>query len=96
MGGSVLYNQGITSITNSTFSGNNGGTYGGAIYTLSGSVTLRNTIIANSSSGDNCTGTITDGGGNLVWGDNTCPGVNADPKLARWQETAASLKLWLC
>jgi hypothetical protein len=80
-GGGVLYNQSEATITNSTISSNSGGLYGGAIASYSGSVTLRNTIVANSSSGDNCVGTITDGGGNLVWGDSTCPGINADPKL---------------
>ena len=42
---------------------------------------LINTIVANSTAGGNCFGPITDGGGNLVWGDTTCPGINADPKL---------------
>jgi CSLREA domain-containing protein len=80
MGGGGIYNQNDTIITNSTFSGNNGGIYGGTILTYNGTVTLRNTIVANTS-GENCVGTITDGGGNLVWGDTSCPGINADPKL---------------
>lgn len=44
-------------------------------------MTLSNTIVANGVGGGNCSATITDGGYNLVWGDATCPGTNADPKL---------------
>lgn len=51
----------------------------------SGTVTLRNTIIANSSIGSNCHGLITDGGGNLSYPDTTCPGINRDPKLGPLQ-----------
>jgi hypothetical protein len=56
----------------------------GAIYVASGAATLENTIIA-SNPGGNCggAGTITDGGGNLQFGDDTCgAGIPiGDPKL---------------
>jgi hypothetical protein len=42
---------------------------------------LKNSIVANSASG-NCSGTITEGGGNLSYPDNSCPGINADPQLS--------------
>jgi hypothetical protein len=46
---------------------------------------LQNTIVAGSSPGANCAGSsssaITNGGYDLSFPDNTCPGVNADPKL---------------
>ena len=50
-------------------------------YTPEGSVTVQNSIIANSSSGGNCAGGITDEGGNISYPDQTCPGLNVDPKL---------------
>ena len=48
-------------------------------------MTLKNTIVANSPTGGNCSGTITDGGGNLSYPDTTCPGINADPMLGPLQ-----------
>jgi hypothetical protein len=69
-------------VTNSTFSANSG-TWGGAINNQAGSVTLKNTIIANSQGGTNCYNVTTDGGGNLRWPstDSTCFGAFGDPKL---------------
>ena len=49
-------------------------------------MTLKNTIVANSPTGGNCSGTITDGGGNLSYPDTTCPGINSDPKLGPLQD----------
>ena len=82
VGGGIDNSSGTLTVTNSTFAGNRASLSGGGIYN-GGTGTLRNTIVANSPSGGNCGGnvTLTDGGGNLVWGDTTCPGVNADPKL---------------
>ena len=69
-------------VVNSTFSGNRPNASGSGVANGGGgAVTLKNTIVANSAAGSNCSGTITNGGGNLVWGDTTCPGINADPKL---------------
>ena len=48
-------------------------------------MTLKNTIVANSPTGGNCSGAITDGGGNLSYPDTTCPGINSDPKLGPLQ-----------
>ena len=41
---------------------------------------LQNSIVSRNF-GANCSGPINDGGHNLVFGDATCPGVDADPKL---------------
>ncbi len=41
---------------------------------------LQNTIVAENGGG-NCSGSIASGGHNLVFGDDTCPGINGDPKL---------------
>jgi Ca2+-binding RTX toxin-like protein len=80
MGGGI-YNHNTLNITNSTLSGNSAPS-GGGIRIDGGTVTLRNTIVANNTQGANCDGAITDGGGNLVWGDTSCPGVNANPMLS--------------
>jgi CSLREA domain-containing protein len=91
--GGGIFNAGPLTITNSTFSGNSatGGAYGGAIYqhdTL-GSTTLLNTIVANSPSGGNCSGTIaiTNGGNNIDdgttcgWGSTDGSMSSTDPLL---------------
>ena len=61
---------------NSTFNGTSGDAHG---------TTLKNTIVANSPTGGNCSGAITDGGGNLSYPDTTCPGINGDPELGPLQ-----------
>ena len=53
-GGGILSNNGGSeSITNSTISGNSAGNSGGGIYSFN-TLTLKNTIIANSASGGDC------------------------------------------
>ena len=77
-------------VTNSTFSGNSAVQSGGAINVASdgGATVLRNSIVANSTSGGNCSGTITNGGNNIEdgitcgWASNNDSMSNADPKLA--------------
>jgi fibronectin-binding autotransporter adhesin len=59
---------------------------GGGIYSTNGTVTLRNTIVANSPSGTNCWGSIIDGGGNISSDASlsfTAPGshTNTNPVL---------------
>jgi uncharacterized repeat protein (TIGR01451 family) len=83
-GGGGICNVGMLTVSNSTFSGNSA--FGGAIENVNIATTiLKNTIVANSRTGGNCTGTITDGGGNLSYPDATCPGINADPLLGPLQ-----------
>jgi predicted outer membrane repeat protein len=72
-------------VTNSTFSGNRANEGGGVYQYSFGAATLKNTIVANSSMGDNCSGPFVNGGGNLSYPDTTCPGINADPKLGPLQ-----------
>jgi predicted outer membrane repeat protein len=89
-GGGGIYNHepGWVTVSNSTFSDNSAG-YGGGIYDHGGEAaetTLKDTIVANSSTGYNCRGYITDGGGNLSYPDATCPGINSDPKLGLLQD----------
>lgn len=79
-GGLMVYGGNVT-VVNSTVYGNTSASVGGGIRQLGGTVRLRNSIIASNSTGGNCTGSMTDENGNLVWGDTTCPGTNADPHL---------------
>jgi CSLREA domain-containing protein len=81
-GGGIASNVDIE-IINSTITKNDAG-LGGNISNISGQYVLRNTIIANSITSDNCHGTVVDGGSNLRYGDTSCPGSIriGDPKLA--------------
>ena len=78
--GGALYDSGLTTIINNTFSGNSA-LGGSGIYAEHSFTTLINTIVADNTLGSNCSGSIIDGGNNLVWPDTTCPGINADPQL---------------
>ena len=86
-GGGAVASRWSFGVVNSTFSDNATAGSGGGIQTiLSGYVRLRNTIVANTLAGDNCSGNINDGGGNLSYPDTTCPGINADPVLGPLQD----------
>jgi hypothetical protein len=84
-GGAVANSAATVTVTHSTLSGNSAVTSGGNIYNAGGTVTLRNTILANATSGGNCVGSVTDGGNNLRWPstDSSCVGTieYGDPKL---------------
>jgi CSLREA domain-containing protein len=85
--GGAIFNGKVTTITNSTFVGNSANLIGGAIFNelVTDIVNLKNSIVAHSPSGGNCSGTITNQGGNLSWPDATCPGLNQDPMLGPLQ-----------
>ena len=69
--GGGIYNVGKLSINNSTISGN-GAKSGGDIYNYPGyKVTIKNSIVANSSAGGNCDGVMTSNGYN-VSSDGSC------------------------
>ncbi|HET9476701.1 MAG TPA: choice-of-anchor Q domain-containing protein, partial [Dehalococcoidia bacterium] len=72
--GGGLYNDTNTaSISHSTFSGNGATGAGGAIYISSGGMAIRDSIVANSTSGGNCGGfPVTSNDFNLS-SDGTCP-----------------------
>jgi hypothetical protein len=80
-GGGIYHHFGTLTVSNSTFSSNSGDGI------RNGTVTLGNTIVANSPTGGNCPGGITDGGGNLSDPDTTCPGINSDLKLGSLQDS---------
>jgi len=79
----------VLSVSNTTFSGNRAAGFGvgvgGGISNDGGTVTLKNAIVANSATGNNCLGAMIDGGGNLSYPDITCPGINAEPMLGPLQ-----------
>ena len=83
----ITANSTVLTIINSTLAANRGSA-GGSILVNAGSVTLKNTVVANSPGVGNCSGTITDGGNNLQFGGtvaNSC-GVTiatGDPKLLK-------------
>jgi CSLREA domain-containing protein len=79
--GGGIHNQATLTVTNSTFSRNSAEGVGGGGLRNEGVLTLTNSIVANSPTGGNCSGSLTDGGGNLSWPDSTCPGLNVDPLL---------------
>ena len=87
-GGGIHQTSRATSltVTNSTFSGNSADR-GGAIFNQNGlppfpnsPVTISSTIVANSTSGDSCSGTITDSGYNIDDG-TTCGFSEANDSL---------------
>jgi len=64
-GGGVINNNAsyTVTVTNSTFSGNSAAS--GGVIANAGTLTVTNSILANSTSGGNCSGSITDGGHNI-------------------------------
>lgn len=90
VGGGICVSYGETlTVTHSTFAGNIADYDGGGIFNGRGTLTLQNTIVANSVMANNCFndfGHVIDGGGNLSYPDTTCPGINADPKLGPLQD----------
>ncbi len=69
-GGGIYNTVGTATLINVTLSGNSA-INGGGIYRSEGSLGLRNTIVANSLSGGNCSGAIISNNFNLS-SDNTC------------------------
>jgi len=92
--GGGIENSGTAMLTNCTLSGNSG-TYGGRGVSNSGTSTLTNTIVANSVSGANCSGTMVSMGHNLD-SDGTCtlssPGdlSHMDPNLGQLQDNGGT------
>lgn len=84
-GGIFNISNGTVTVINNTFSDNRA-YWAGAIRNIDGTVMLKNTIVANSLAGGNCSGAIADGSGNLTYPDATCPGIDADPRLGILQD----------
>jgi hypothetical protein len=83
-GGILNTSSGVLTATNSTLSGNSANSGGGIRNGSSNTMSLKNTLIANSGSGEDCfnVGTIATNTNNLIE-DNTCsPTLSGDPLLA--------------
>ena len=85
-GGIEVFLNGTLNVINSTLSGNSASQGGGGIFNAGfATVTLKNTIVANSLAGGTCSGPIINGGGNLTYPSAGCPGINANPMLGPLQ-----------
>ena len=78
------WREAALTVLNSTFSNNNA-SFGGGFWNA-GTLTLKNTIVANNPTGGNCAGSVAVGGGNLSYPDATCPGINRNPRLGPLQD----------
>jgi CSLREA domain-containing protein len=82
-GGAIAVVGGAGLVRSATVADNGAG---GGVYAQAATVTLQNTIVA-SNLGANCTAaagsSIVNGGHDLTYGDNTCPGQRANPRLDR-------------
>jgi len=88
-GGGIVNWSGTLTVKNSTIAGNIADTgSGGGIYSHTSTATVQNTIVANNS-GENCGGTIINGGNNLDsgsscgWGFNSGSMSDTDPRLGQ-------------
>lgn len=92
--GGAIANYGTMTINHSTIAENTAGFGGGGLYNGTGTITLKSSIIASNTL-PNCTGTIT-GTPNVVFDDNpaddTCPGVEADPRLGNLSNNGGPTK----
>ncbi len=97
--GGAIQSDGQTTLVNVTISGNAGGAHpkSGTGAGLSGTFTVKNSIIADNSPGRNCVGTITNGGGNLRFPktDASCVGTFANPKLGALQDNGGATQTML-
>ncbi|MCP4415231.1 MAG: hypothetical protein GY805_01330 [Chloroflexi bacterium] len=100
--GGGIASEGILAVSNSTISGNSAINGGGIINYDASVATINNSIVANSINGGDCintTGTITDGGYNLIEDDtNSCGLTNGnnniigeDPLLGSLQNNGGDL-----
>lgn len=86
-GAGISTNGGPLTVSNSTFSGNGSPSLGSSsIYKGSGTALLKNTIVVKGGGGRSCVGVFVDGGGNLSYPDDSCPGITADPMLGPLQD----------
>jgi len=86
--GAIELFYGSAILTNNTFTGNSADAYGSTLLNTWGTVMLRNNLFVKGATSVNACdsdfsdgGSTTDGGGNVRWGDTTCPGANANPLL---------------
>jgi predicted outer membrane repeat protein len=79
-GGGLTSYSADTTVTHATFSGN-GATTGSDIRRVSGTLRLRNSLLANSTTGANCSGDLTTNTNNLIEDSSCSPAIASDPLL---------------
>jgi hypothetical protein len=92
--GGGFYNtgSGTVQVTNSTLSGN-AAAGGGGLFNFIGTVTLNNSIVANSTSGGDCSNSATVNGSRNLIGDGSCASVatfTGNPQLGTLQNNGGS------
>ena len=86
-GGGVEGALGVAELRFVTVADNAAAGTGGGLGASSASLLERDSIVASNAatSGSNCAPVVADDGGNLVFGDHSCGGTNADPRLGPLQ-----------
>jgi CSLREA domain-containing protein len=86
-GGGIEGSLGVTQLRFVTVADNVAAGNGGGLGASSASLIEADSIVASNSAttASNCSPTVADDGGNLVFGDHSCGGVNADPRLGPLQ-----------
>jgi hypothetical protein len=97
-GSALAVNGGATTLQWSTIAGNidpHGNVSSSSLARQAGSLAVSDSIVANNGS-MNCSGSITDAGGNLAHGDTTCTGfASGDPKLGVLADNGGPTKTML-
>ena len=91
--GGGLFNSGNLTVENSTVTGNRATqNTGGNLYNTSGTLHLKNTILANSSGGTDCRndGIIATSSNNLVEDGSCAPSLTGDPNLGPLQDNGGA------
>lgn len=96
-GGAIYSDSGTVTLINVTMTSNTATTQGGGVHLAGGAATLTNTIVS-ANTATNCTigaGTITDGGGNIIFGSacGTLAAGALDPQLGTLTGSPAGLPL---
>jgi CSLREA domain-containing protein len=79
--GGAIYTDGAINMTHATIANNTAPGGVGGIYADPSTIALETASIVAANNPPNCLGPLLDEGHNVVSGDQTCPGVEADPKL---------------
>ncbi len=83
VGGGLFDYLGLVQLSFVTVAGNTAAGNGGGLGANVSSISEANSIVASNKGTPalNCASTVGDGGHDLVFGDNSCPGTNANPRL---------------
>ncbi len=89
-GGGIYSSASATTTLNNNTLSDNSSRYGGGVYSYGNTLSINNSIIANSLNGGDCYGTVVDNGYNIVE-DNSCGFTgNSDPMLGPLQDNGGA------